>query len=291
MKYEFVRQHREEFKVKTMCCVLDVSKSGYYAWAKRPICQRSQANVRLVKDIQKVHTESRKAYGSPRIHAALVRQGVCCGHNRVARLMRLNYIVSRRQFHRRFRHATAHGRASTANLVNRNFQIARPNHVWAADITVIWSGSGWLYLAIVMDLYSRRIIGWAMQPRMTDDLTINALDAAVGQRKLTCGLIHHSDQGSQYASDSFRLALQKHGITPSMSRRGNCWDNAVVESFFKSLKAELCKRVRFKTREEARSMIFDYIEVFYNRKRLHSTLGYRSPVEYENSSLTNHRVH
>lgn len=291
MKYEFIRQHREEFKVRTMCRVLDASKSGYYAWVKRPISRRFQDNVRLVEDIQKIHAESRKAYGSPRIHAALLRQGVCCGHNRVARLMRLHYIVSRRQFYRKFRHATSHGRYSTSNLVNRNFQVAQPNHVWAADITVIWSGSGWLYLAVVMDLYSRRIIGWAMQSRMTEDLTISALAAALGQRKPESGLIHHSDQGSQYASDSFRRALQEHGIVPSMSRRGNCYDNAVVESFFKSLKAELCKGTRFRTREEARSMIFEYIEVFYNRKRLHSTLGYRSPVEYEKSTLTNHRVH
>lgn len=274
-----------------MCQVLEVSKSGYYAWAKCPTSRRFQSNNRLVEAIKKVHLESRKTYGSPRIHAELIRQSIHCGHNRVARLMRLNYIVSQRQFRRKQTRATAHGRSVTTNLVNRNFDVAQPNHVWAADITVLWSGSGWLYLAVVMDLYSRRIIGWAMQSRMTDDLVINALNTAVGQRRPQCGLIHHSDQGSQYASDSFRRALHKHCIAPSMSRKGDCYDNAVVESFFKSLKVELCKEERFKTREEARAKIFEYIEVFYNRKRLHSTLGYQSPIEYEKSSLTKQRVH
>ena len=277
--------------MKTMCQVLEVSKSGYYAWAKRPPSRRCQANTRLVEDIKKIHLESRKTYGSPRTHAELIRQGIRCGHNRVAHLMRLNYIVSQRQFHRRQRHVTSHGRSMTSNLLNQDFRVSEPNHVWAADITVLWSGSGWLYLAVVMDLYSRRIIGWAMQKLMTDDLVINALDTALGQRKSHRDLIHHSDQGSQYASEVFLRTLQKNNITPSMSRRGNCYDNAVVESFFKSLKTELCKGVRFKTREEARSMIFEYIEVFYNRRRLHSTLGYQSPVEYERSHLAKQRVH
>lgn len=277
--------------MKTMCRVLEVSKSGYYTWAKRPTSRRFQSNDRLVEAIKQVHLESRKTYGSPRIHAELIRQGIRCGHNRVARLMRLNYIVSQRQFHRKYSRAISHGRSLVSNLVNRNFDVAKPNHVWAADITVLWSGSGWLYLAIVMDLYSRRIIGWAMQSRMTDDLVINALETAVGQRRLENGLIHHSDQGSQYASDSLRRALQKHRIAPSMSRKGDCYDNAVVESFFKSLKVELCKEAHFKTREEARSKIFEYIEVFYNRKRLHSTLGYQSPAEYERNNLTKQRVH
>ena len=274
-----------------MCRILEVSKSGYYAWAQRPMSQRSKANARLVEDIKIVHAQSRRTYGSPRVHAELIRQGVHCGHNRVARLMRLNYIISQRQFHRRQRHATSHGRSLTTNLVNRNFRVAKPNYVWAADITVIWSGSGWLYLAVVMDLYSRRIIGWAMQKRMTDDLVINALDTALGQRNPQDGLIHHSDQGSQYASESFRNALQDNHIAPSMSRKGDCYDNAVAESFFKSLKVELCKEAHFKTREDARSRIFEYIEVFYNRKRLHSTLGYRSPVEYERINLTKPSVH
>lgn len=274
-----------------MCRVLQVSKSGYYAWIGRPMSQRAKTNARLVNEIRTTYVENRKAYGSPRIHVALQKKGILCGHNRVARLMRSNYIIAQRQFRRKRHNVTAHGRTLAVNLVNRNFCVAKPNHVWAADITVLWSGSGWLYLAVVMDLYSRRIIGWAMQKRMTEDLAVNALKMAVDQRKPEGRLIHHSDQGSQYASDSFREELKGHHITPSMSRKGNCYDNAVVESFFKSLKAEIPKEDRSKTREETRSRIFEYIEVFYNRKRLHSTLGYQSPVEYERIGLTKPSVH
>jgi len=274
-----------------MCQVLEVSKSGYYAWIGRPVSQRAKTNARLVNEIKIAYVENRKAYGSPRIHIALQKKGILCGHNRVARLMRLNYIVAQRQFRRKRHNVTAHGRSLVLNLVNRNFHVAKPNRVWAADITVLWSGSGWLYLAVVMDLYSRKIIGWAMQKRMTEDLAINALRMAVDQRMPKRELIHHSDQGSQYASDSFRRELTRCQITPSMSRKGNCYDNAVVESFFKSLKAEICKEDRSKTREETRSRIFEYIEVFYNRKRLHSTLGYESPVEYERITLTKPSVH
>ena len=274
-----------------MCQILQVSKSGYYAWEKRPISPRSQENARLVEEIRKVHEESRRTYGSPRIHASLEKRSISCGHNRVARLMRLNYIVSQRQFRRKRTRATAHGRNLVSNLVNRNFQVKRPNKVWAADITYLWTGSGCLYLAVVMDLYSRKIIGWAMERRMTDDLAIHALDMALGQRKLVDQVIHHSDQGSQYASDSFRSVLQENRLLPSMSRKGNCYDNAVVESFFKTLKTELTRQMRFKTREEARSALFELIEVFYNRKRLHSTLGYLSPVDYERINLTKLSVH
>lgn len=274
-----------------MCRVLQVSKSGYYAWAKRPVSQRAQTNARLVDEIKIAYTENCKAYGSPRIHIALQKKGIYCGHNRVARLMRLNYIIAHRQFRHKRHNATAHGRNLVLNLVNRNFHVTKPNRVWAADITVLWSGSGWLYLAVVMDLYSRRIIGWAMQKRMTEDLAVNALRMAVDQRKPKGELIHHSDQGSQYAGDTFRRELARCQITPSMSRKGNCYDNAVVESFFKSLKAEIYKEDRSKTREETRSSIFEYIEVFYNRKRLHSTLNYQSPVEYERITLTKPSVH
>ena len=277
--------------MKTMCRVLEVSKSGFYAWAKRPISQRAQTNARLVHEIRTTYVENRKAYGSPRIHLALQKKGIVCGHNRVARLMRVNYIIAQRQFRRRRHNVTAHGRNLVVNLVKRNFHVTRPNHIWASDITVFWSGSGWLYLAVVMDLYSRRIVGWAMQKRMTDDLTINALRMAVDQRLPQGGLIHHSDQGSQYASDSFKRELTCHRITPSMSRKGDCYDNAVVESFFKTLKAEIPKEDRSKTRQETRSRIFEYIEVFYNRKRLHSTLGYKSPAEYERIDLTKPSVH
>ncbi len=253
--------------------------------------QRAKTNARLVDEIKIAYAENRKAYGSPRIHVALQRKGIFCGHNRVAHLMRSNCIIAQRQFRRKQHQVTAHGRNLAVNLVNRNFHVAKPNRVWASDITVLWSGSGWLYLAVVMDLYSRRIIGWAMQKRMTEDLVVNSLRMAVDQRPIKKDLILHSDQGSQYASDSFRQELKLNGITPSMSRKGNCYDNAVVESFFKSLKAEIPKDDRSKTREETRSKLFEYIEVFYNRKRLHSTLGYQSPVEYERIGLTKPSVH
>ena len=277
--------------MKTMCRVLQVSKSGYYAWIGRPASQRAKTNARLVDEIKTVYAENRKAYGSPRIHVALQKKGILCGHNRVARLMRSNYIIAQRQFRRKRHQITSHGRNLAPNLVNRNFHVTKPDYVWAADITVLWSGSGWLYLAVVMDLYSRRIIGWAMQKRMTEDLAVNALKMAVDHRKPKGEIIHHSDQGSQYASDSFRRELKLNRITPSMSHKGDCYDNAVVESFFKSLKAEIPKEDRSKTREETRSKLFEYIEVFYNRKRLHSTLGYQSPVEYERIGLTKPSVH
>lgn len=277
--------------MRTMCCVLQVSKSGYYAWIGRPASQRAKTNARLVDEIKTVYVENRKAYGSPRIHMALQKKGILCGHNRVARLMRSNYIIAQRQFRRKRHQITSHGRNLAPNLVNRNFHVTKPDYVWAADITVLWSGSGWLYLAVVMDLYSRRIIGWAMQKRMTEDLAVNALKMAVDHRKPKGEIIHHSDQGSQYASDSFRRELKLNRITPSMSHKGDCYDNAVVESFFKSLKAEIPKEDRSKTREETRSKLFEYIEVFYNRKRLHSTLGYQSPVEYERIGLTKPSVH
>ncbi len=270
--------------------MLCVSRSGYYAWIGRSVSLRSKSNGILLNEIRSTYVENKKAYGSPRIHMALKKKGIHSGHNRIAHLMRENSIVAQRQF-RRKHHAASHGRSFAPNLVNRNFCVAKPNRVWASDITVLWSGSGWLYLAVVMDLYSRRIIGWAMQKRMTEDLTINALRMAVDQRAPKEQLIHHSDQGSQYGSDSFRQELKLNCITPSMSRKGNCYDNAVVESFFKSLKAEIPKDDRSKTREETKSKIFEYIEVFYNRKRLHSTLDYQSPAEYERINLTKPSVH
>ena len=229
----------------TLCRVLLVSKSGYYSWASRPVSQRIKSNIKLLGQIQNTYLENKKAYGSPRIHVALKRKGIFCGHNRIAHLMRENSIVAQRQF-RRKNHGARHGRSFASNLVNRSFNVSSPNHIWASDITVLWSGSGWLYLAITMDLYSRRIIGWAMQRRATEDLTINALKMALGQRTINKDMIHHSDQGSQYSSESFKKELEKHHIRPSMSSKGNCYDNAVVESFFKSLKAEIQKEDRSK---------------------------------------------
>ena len=205
--------------------------------------------------------------------------------------MRENGIVSKHHVPRKTGPFTRHGRVDALNLVNRCFQVPTPNRVWVADITYCWTGSGWLYLAVVMDLYSRRIVGWAMRPRITEGLSIDALKMAVEARCPNKSLIHHSDRGSQYSSQTFRAKLEEYGFQGSMSYKGDCYDNAVVESFFKSLKTELCKGVRFKTREEARSLFFEFIEVFYNRKRLHSTLGYLSPVEFERRNVLKSGVH
>ena len=265
-----------------MCRVLEVSRAGFYAWKTRGQSRRCQADAALMERIRFIYAENRKVYGYPRIHEALTSQGMCLGRKRVARLMRVNGIVAEQ--HRRMHWKRVFKTAKGAdNLVQRRFNVPQPNRVWAADMTTFWSGSGYVHLAIVMDLFSRRIVGWAMHGQMTERLALDALDMAILSRRPSGSLIHHSDQGSQYQSHLFREKLKEQGILISMSRKGNCWDNAVVESFFKTLKAELQNDARFKTREEARAELFEYIEVFYNRKRLHSTLGYMSPAQYESN--------
>lgn len=264
-----------------MCGVLNVSRSGYYAWETRQPSKRCKENILLLKEIEKAYSLNRKVYGSPRIHAKLKAEGYRCGVNRVARIMRDNDIQA--QQHRKIkRKAVYRSTSKVANLLDRQFYVTKPNKVWAADITCFWTGSGWLNLAIVMDLYSRRIVGWSMQSRMTEQMTINALDMAILNRRPNNRLMHHSDQGSQYQSQALQKKLKRYKIIPSMSRKGECYDNAVVESFFKTLKSELSiQQSKFKTREEAKAMIFEYIEIFYNKQRIHSTLGYLSPYEYE----------
>lgn len=264
-----------------MCGVLEVSRSGYYAWRKRPESRRAIEDQRLIDRIREIHTRSRQAYGSPRVHVELREQGETYGRHRVARLMRRHRIQGLRR--RRYRRSpgTTHGRLGAENLLAQQFAVSQPNRVWAADITTLWTGSGWLYLAVEMDLHSRGIVGWAMGNRMTEQLAIDALVMALSRRGPAEGLLHHSDQGSQYAGEGFQRMLSEHGIICSMSRKGNCYDNACVESFFSTLKTELIRRQRYSTREEARAAIFDYIEVFYNRQRRHSTLAYKTPTEFE----------
>ncbi len=269
-----------------MCRVLGVSRSGYYAWQRRSESKRIQRNKELLGMINRVYGESRRTYGSPRVYAQLKSDGVQCGRHRVAKLMKRHGIVAQRQRRYKIAAATKRGRNIADNLLNQRFDVSKTNKVWASDISVFWTGSGWLHLAIVMDLCSRRVIGWAMKSRMTEELTIDSLNMALDGRKIESSLMHHSDQGSQYVSERFRTVMRNHSITCSMSRKGSCYDNAVVESFFKTIKIELTREMRFKTREEARSAIFEYIEIFYNRRRLHSTLGYQSPVEYEKQLLT-----
>lgn len=269
-----------------MCRSLKVSRSGYYAWRCRKASQRAKENERLVKLIEKVFLDSRNSYGSPRVFKQLRADGIQCGRNRIAKLMRRESIVAQRQRRYKRTKTAPHGRNVANNVLNRQFNIGQPNQVWASDISVFWTGSGWIHLAVVMDLYSRKIIGWSLNNQMTEELTKGALNMAVANRTITDRIIHHSDQGSQYGGDEYQQILKEQNMIPSMSRKGNCYDNAVVESFFKTIKVELTRERRFKSRDEARTAIFEYIEVFYNRKRLHSTLGYLSPVEFERQTLT-----
>lgn len=277
----FIRDHRWEFRVWLMCRVLGVSRSGYYAWLVRPESERISANRRLVSQIRLVHQQSRRTYGSPRITDELHDSGIACGHHRVARLMRQNGIKAKTV--RKFRVTTdsTHTLPVTENLLARQFTVSRPNAVWVADITYIWTLEGWVYLAVVLDLYARRIVGWAMSPRIDGMLTLAALRQALTQRQPSAGLLHHSDRGRQYAAGGYQTLLREHGIVCSMSRKGDCWDNAPMESFFGTLKQELVYQERFATRDEAKAKIFEYIEVFYNRQRRHSAAGSHSPVEFE----------
>ena len=269
--------------------MLGVSRGGYYAWLRREPSERAKENHVVLGAIREVYADSRKAYGSPRVHAELKRRGFGWGQNRVAKLMKWAGIRALRQYYYK-RHTlalTGHGRLETPNLVNQNFEVKRPNRIWASDITQFRIGSGWLYLAVVMDLYSRRIIGWSMKTTLREELAIDALEMAVQTRGEETPRIHHSDQGSQYSSRGFLAKLKEYRIKSSMNQRGSCYDNAVVESFFKTLKAELVRTVRFDRLDDTRSKLFEFIEVFYNRKRLHSSLGYQSPVEFEAGTTLN----
>ena len=264
-----------------MCRIFKVTRSGYYAWLNRPESSRKKRNRELLTEIRKAYKVSRGNYGSPRITRVLKKQGIICGKNRVAHLMRENGIAAKTK--RKFKATTnsKHNYPVAENLVNQNFNTDRPNQVWVADITYIPTDEGWLYLAAIEDLFQRKIVGWAMDSTMTRQLTLNALRQAVWRYRPSAGLIHHSDRGSQYASDDYQRAIKDYEMIASMSRKGNCYDNACMESFFGTLKRELIYGNRFNTRAEARQAIFEYIEVFYNRIRLHSALGYMSPAEYE----------
>jgi putative transposase len=284
MKYACIERRRDCYPVRMMCRLLHVSHSGYYAWRTRPESLRSQQDRELLPQIRQVHSKSKGVYGSPRVQAELASTGVPVGRHRVARLMRLARLRGCPK--RRFRVTTqadpSHRVAK--NLLKQDFNAAAPNQRWAADITYISTHEGWLYLAVVMDLYSRRIVGWSMSRWISRRIVLAALRMAIEARQPENTLIHHSDRGSQYTSAEFRQELAKHGIECSMSSTGNCYDNAVVESFFGLLKRERVNRVRYKTRDQARADLFDYIEVFYNRKRRHGYLGNISPADFEEQS-------
>lgn len=281
MRYDFVERHRGRWPVRLMCRALRVSPAGYYDWRGRPQSSRAARHDALVAAIKVVHDEVKARYGSPRIHAELIARGEPCCVNTVARLMRREGIAAKTK--RKFRVTTDsnHGRPVAENVLDRRFEPQAPNRAWTADITYLSTGEGWLYLAAVEDLYSRRIVGWSMSTRIDSRLVVDALEMALARRLPGEGLVAHSDRGSQYASERYQGLLAGHGITCSMSRRANCWDNAPMESFFASLKKELTRGEIFATREEARASIFEYIEVFFNRIRRHSSLGYKSPAEYE----------
>jgi len=283
VRYQFIQEHLGQFSARAMCRVMEVTHSGFYAWRTSMPSPRSESNEQLLCHIKEVHHASKQTYGSPRIHQELRTQGLRCGRHRIARLMRAHQIRAKGK--RRFVVTTQsdHSQPVHENILDRQFTASAPNQRWASDITYLWTNEGWLYLAVVLDLFSRRVVGWSMQERMHTSLVSDALTMALAARRPSSGLLHHSDRGSQYASGSYQDQLQQHEITCSMSRKGNCWDNAVVESFFSTLKWELISDQSVGSRSEMRSSIFEYIEVWYNRKRRHSTLGYVSPAQFEQS--------
>lgn len=282
MTFRFIDEHQGRWPVRLLCATLEVSPAGYYAWRQRPRSAREQRRDALLVEVRTIHAEVKARYGSPRIHAELVARGHDCCVNTVAKIMREADIAAKTA--RKFRCTTTdsdHDLPVAENLLDRQFDPASPDESWVADITYIPTRAGWLYLAVVEDLYSRRVVGWSMADHLESRLVVNALALAVERRLPGEGLLAHSDRGSQYASDHYQRLLARHGITCSMSRRADCWDNAPMESFFASLKKELVHDADFVTRAEARAAIVEYIEVFYNTKRRHSSLGYVSPAEYE----------
>jgi putative transposase len=280
MKYRFIADHRETFKVGRMCRLLNVSRSGYYSWRRRPPSARSRQNRALQDKIRVLHAASHGIYGAPRIHRDLVDAGVGCSKNRVARIMRAVGIGSRTR--KKFKATTdsRHQLPITANLLNRNFTAEAPDQAWVGDITCVLTDEGWLYLAVLVDLFNREVVGWSASSRMTRQLSIDALPMALGRRSPGKGLLHHSDRGSQYASADYQKILKEHDIICSMSRKGNCYDNAVAESFFGRLKSEWVNHYRYISRAEAIQSLFYYIEIFYNRKRRHSSINYTTPQDY-----------
>jgi putative transposase len=276
-----IRAHRGQFPVSLMCRALGVSRAGLYAAGRRGPSPRAQADAALRSEIRTIHATSRQTYGSPRVHAELRAGGRRCGRHRVARLMQAEGLQARRR--RRFRVTTQsrHGHPIAANVLGRRFAVGAPDQAWAGDITYLPTREGWLYLAVLLDLGSRRVIGWAVRSTLERGLTLAALRMALARRRPAPGVLHHSDRGSQYACTEYRALLAAHGLAASMSRAGDCWDNAVVESFLGTLKTELVEGADWATRAEAEAAVGDYLEAWYNRQRRHSALGYASPVVYE----------
>jgi len=281
VRYGFIQAQQADYPIERLCRVMGVARSGYYAWLKADKTPREMANQHLVQEIRAIHRESRGTYGCPRIHAELRARGQLCTRKRVARLMRLDDLRGLRKGHKHLSTTDSRHRNPIApNLLQQDFHATAPNQKWTADITYIPTDAGWLYLAVVLDLYSRRIVGWAMAPQMRQSLVLDALNMALVRRQPSADLIHHSDRGSQYTACAYQECLRHYHIQPSMSRKGNCYDNAPTESFFATLKAEILPHP-FASHRLARSVIFDFIEVWYNRRRRHSALGFRSPHDFE----------
>ncbi|MFL5159816.1 MAG: IS3 family transposase [Microvirga sp.] len=281
MRFMFIDAAKAEFPIQRLCQVLEVSQSGYFAWRSRPACQRQREDLVLLAHVRSAFRESNGTYGSPRMTRELQDQGLPIGRRRTARLMRENGLKARQK--RRFKRTTDshHAFPIAPNLIDQDFSADRPNQKWNADISYVWTGEGWLYLAVILDLFARRVVGWAVSDRLHKELALKALRKALAIRRPGEGLTHHADRGSQYCSIEYQAELRKHGIQISMSGKGNCYDNAVVETFFKTLKSELVWRTVFDTRAEAKAAIGRYIDGFYNPVRRHSTLDYVSPVQFE----------
>lgn len=281
MRFALVDQAKEEFPVQRLCDVLAVSQSGYFAWKNRPASERQHQDMVLLAHVRSSFALSNGTYGSPRMTRELRDNGLAVGRRRTARLMRENGLVARQK--RRFKRTTdsEHAWPVAPNLIEQDFTAIRPDEKWGADISYVWTREGWLYLAVVIDLFARRVVGWATGDRLHRDLALKALRKALATRRPAAGLIHHSDRGSQYCSIEYQALLEKHGVQISMSGKGNCYDNAMVETFFKTRKAELVWRTVFDTRAEADMAIGGYIDRFYSPRRRHSALDFRSPVQYE----------
>jgi putative transposase len=285
VKYAFVRAHHPEFRVSRMCQVLQISRSGYYDWQSRGESEHSQRDQVLLKEIRQIHHDSKEAYGAIKTWQALRQAGVDCGKHRAARLRRLAAIEARRKRKFRLAYRARNSAPAAPNLLKWPFQAAHPDEIWMVDVTFIPTRAGWLYLAVLIDLHTRLIVGWSMKDRPNQELVNEALLMAVEQRQPKPALIHHSDQGTLYSSRSYVELLNRYGMVRSMSGKGNCYDNAVVESFFSSLKNEIVHHQDYHTRDQARSEIFEYIELFYNRRRLHQSLAYQTPIKYDSTSV------
>lgn len=284
MRYRFIDEHKKVWPVTLMCGVLSVSRSGYYHWSTRVLSHRRLANVVLDRQIREIFTTHRQRYGTPRITATLHEEGVRCGRNRVARRMGIMGLKAIQAKKFKVTTDSAHGKPVMPDRLEQDFHATAPNQKWTSDITYVWTDEGWLYLAVVMDLYSRAIVGWSMHHRMTQSLVCDALLMAVGRRGFPKATIIHSDRGSQYCSRGYQHLIEAHGLSGSMGRKATCYDNAVTESFFHTLKVELVHRERYVTRRMAQSSIFEYIEMYYNRQRKHSALGHQIPMIFEKTA-------